>query len=515
MNLPRAAGILLHVSSLPGKFGTGDLGDGARNFVDFLAESCQSYWQVLPLGPTCRVFANSPYMSFSAFAGNPLFIDLADLSEQGLIPGRLLAGAPNFSEYLLDYDEAISWRAPLLEEAWRAFQMAPPREFELFCKTRPWLEDYALFMALREHHGGQPWCVWPRALAGRNPSALARAREKTADRVGFHGFLQYQFFRQWQRLRQYARARKVRLIGDLPIYVGHDSADVWANPPFFRLRKEDFLPTQVAGVPPDYFSATGQRWGNPVYRWETAPGMVNKPLYDWWAARFGALLEVTDLCRIDHFRGFESFWEIAAEEETAVRGRWVKGPGAPFFAAMREALGELPFIAEDLGVITPAVNALLGELGLPGMKVLQFAFDGDEKNLYLPHNYTTTNSVVYTGTHDNNTALGWYLDSTTSEELRGVLRRYLNTDGREISHDLIRCAMGSVARLAIVPLQDVLGFGGDCRLNTPGTSQGNWRWRCAPRFLSNAAARWLRQETIFYNRGGELSAPVNQVGSDE
>lgn len=515
MDLPRAAGVLLHISSLPGKFGSGDLGGGARNFVDFLAESSQSYWQVLPLGPTCGVFADSPYMSFSAFAGNPLFIDLADLVEQGLFSARLLAGGPDFSEYLLDYEGATSWRAPLLEEAWRGFRTAQSPEFATFRETRPWLEDYALFMALRESQGGQPWCSWPRGLAGRDAAALVGAREKLVDQVGFHCFLQFQFFRQWQRLRQYARARKVRLIGDLPIYVGHDSADVWAHPGFFCLRPEDFQPSQVAGVPPDYFSATGQRWGNPVYRWETAPGVVNKPLYDWWAARLGALLEMTDLCRIDHFRGFESYWSIAAEEETAVHGRWVKGPGETFFAAMRGALGELPFIAEDLGMITPEVNELLRALGLPGMKVLQFAFDGDEKNLYLPHNFSTTNSVVYTGTHDNNTTLGWYLDETTGEKVRGQLRRYLGSDGRSISHDLIRCAFGSVARLAIAPLQDILGFGGDCRLNTPGTSQGNWRWRCAPRFFTSETATWLREETTFYNRLGDLCNPINQGRADE
>ncbi|NTV13781.1 MAG: 4-alpha-glucanotransferase [Desulfobulbaceae bacterium] len=515
MDLPRVAGVLLHISSLPGKFGAGDLGVGARNFVDFLAESSQSYWQVLPLGPTCGVFADSPYMSFSAFAGNPLFIDLADLAEQGLVPPRLLAGVPDFSEYLVDYDGATSWRAPLLDEAWLAFKTAPPGEFGVFCASHPWLEDYALFMALRERQGGQPWCSWPRELAGRDPGAMVVAREQLADRIGYHCFLQFQFFRQWQRLRQYAQDRKVQFVGDLPIYVGHDSADVWAHPEFFCLRSDDFQPSQVAGVPPDYFSATGQRWGNPVYRWESAPGVVNRPLYDWWAMRLGALFAMTDLCRIDHFRGFEAYWAIAVEEETAVHGRWLKGPGAPFFAAMRAALGEMPFIAEDLGVITPAVDELRRGLGLPGMKVLQFAFDGDEKNLYLPHNFSSTNCVVYTGTHDNNTTLGWYLDAATDDKVRSQLHRYLNCDGKAISHDLVRCALASVARVAITPLQDILGFGGDCRLNTPGTSQGNWRWRCAPRFLTAETAKWLRDETLFYNRGGERYCPENQVPADE
>jgi len=515
MDLPRAAGVLLHISSLPGKFGTGDLGAGARSFVDFLAEASQSYWQVLPLGPTCGGFADSPYMSFSAFAGNPLFIDLADLVEQGFLSPRSLAEVPDFSEYLLDYERASVWRMPLLLGAWKTFRSTPPCEFKAFCQSCPWLEDYALFMALRAHHGGQPWYAWPGGLSGRQPAALALARDQLADMVGFHSFLQFQFFRQWQKLREYARAADVRLIGDLPIYVGHDSADVWAHHELFCLRAEDFQPIQVAGVPPDYFSPTGQRWGNPVYRWESAPGVANKPLYDWWAERLRAILELTDLCRIDHFRGFESYWAIAAEEETAVNGRWIKGPGAPFFAAMRAALGELPFIAEDLGVITPAVDELLRDLGLPGMKVLQFAFDGDEKNLYLPHNLTSTNCVVYTGTHDNNTTLGWYLDETTNPSVRSQLRRYLNSDGGAISHDMVRCAMGSVASLAIAPLQDILGFGGDCRLNTPGTSQGNWRWRCAPRFLTREIAKWLREETKFYNRAGEgRNSPESQGQAD-
>jgi 4-alpha-glucanotransferase len=505
MNLPRGAGVLLHISSLPGPFGTGDLGRGARNFVDFLAAAGQGYWQVLPLGPTCEFFADSPYMSFSAFAGNPLFIDLAELASQGLLSARQLSEVPSFSEYQLDYAGAAAFRFPLLEEAGRAFAMAPGPEFSQYCAGMDWLDDYALFMALRERYGAKSWGLWPREIAARVPAALAKARAELADRLSFHRFLQFQFFRQWQALRRYAKSKGVRLIGDLPIYVGHDSADVWGNPEFFRLRNDDFQPTHVAGVPPDYFSATGQRWGNPLYRWEIKPGTVNKSLYVWWAARLSHLLTMTDLCRIDHFRGFESYWEIAAEEETAVRGRWVKGPGEAFFAAMGAALGDLPIIAEDLGIITPEVTELRRRLGLPGMKVLQFGFDFNEKNCHLPHNYTSTDCVVYTGTHDNNTTLGWFMDVELDEGVRGLVRRYTGADGSMISHDLIRLAFASVARLAIYPLQDVLGFGGDCRMNTPGTSQGNWRWRCAPRFLTDEAAKWLRGETLFYNRLAEGS----------
>lgn len=500
MNLPRGAGVLLHISSLPGPFGTGDLGGGARNFVDFLAAAGQGYWQVLPLGPSCEFFSNSPYMSFSAFAGNPLFIDLAELADQGLLSLRTLSDIPDFSEYQLDYAAAASFRNPWLEEAWRSFASSPGAEFSQFCADTPWLDDYALFMALRERYGEKSWTSWPRELAGRVPVALAQARVELADRLGFHRFLQFQFFRQWRGLRQYANSKGVRLIGDLPIYVGHDSADVWDNPEFFRLHKNNFQPSHVAGVPPDYFSATGQRWGNPLYRWQSDKGTTNQPLYGWWAARLRHLLTMTDLCRIDHFRGFESYWEIAAEEETAEHGRWVKGPGEQFFSAMRKELGELPIIAEDLGIITPEVTELRRRLGLPGMKVLQFGFDFNEKNCHLPHNYDSTDGVVYTGTHDNNTTLGWFMDAGLDEGVRNQVRRYLGCDGRTISHDLVRLAFASVAGLAIIPLQDILGFGGDCRMNTPGTSEGNWRWRCAARFLTAEVAGWLRDETAFYNR---------------
>jgi len=500
MELPRGSGVLLHVSSLPGPFGSGDLGGGARDFVDFLAAGGQGCWQVLPLGPTCDFFADSPYMSFSAFAGNPLFIDLADLAELGLVSYRRLATPPEFSEYLLDYQAVEAWRGPVLAEAWQAFSASPGPEFSEFRAAMDWLDDYALFMALRERYGASSWAAWPRELAARVPAALKRARAELADRVGFHGFLQFQFYRQWQALRRYAGERGVRLIGDLPIYVGHDSADVWSNPGFFRLRSDDFLPSHVAGVPPDYFSVTGQRWGNPLYRWQSGKDEANRPLYHWWAERLRHLLRLTDLCRIDHFRGFESYWEIEAGEETAENGRWVKGPGEPFFAALRRELGDLPIIAEDLGIITPEVTELRRRLGLPGMKVLQFAFDFDPHNSHLPHNYDSVASVVYTGTHDNNTTLGWFMDRELPEEVREQVRRYTGSDGRAISRDLVRFALASVAALAVIPLQDVLGFGADCRMNTPGTSAGNWRWRCARRFLNDETARWLRQETVFYNR---------------
>lgn len=502
MDLPRASGVLLHISSLPGPCGIGDLGRGARQFIDFLAEAGQNYWQVLPLGPSCELFGNSPYMSFSAFAGNPLFIDLAELAAQGLLAPEALRQAPVFSEYQVDFRAVAAFRQPLLVAAAREFTARPPADFAAFAAGAEWLEDYCLFMALRGHYREQPWYRWPARVAGRKPDALARLREELAADIAYHRFLQFQFFRQWAALRAYAGSRRVKLIGDLPIYVGHDSADVWAHPGYFRLQPATFQPTHVAGVPPDYFSATGQRWGNPLYRWQDDAGQVNQALYDWWSRRLGHLFGLVDLCRIDHFRGFESYWEIEAAEDTAINGRWVAGPADHFFAAMRQHLGDLPIIAEDLGIITPEVTALRRRLGLPGMRVLQFAFDFNEKNDYLPHNFSSTNTVVYTGTHDNNTTLGWFLGEEVSEANRELVRRYTGQDGRRVSRDLIRLALGSVARLAIFPLQDVLGFGADCRMNTPGTSEGNWRWRCAARFLDSGVVAWLREETIFYNRTG-------------
>ncbi len=505
MNLPRASGVVLHISSLPGRFGIGDLGAGARQFTDFLASAAQSYWQILPLGPSREFFGNSPYMSYSAFAGNPLFIDLVDLADQGLLSPGLLHEVPDFSEYQVDYHAVSAYREPLLAVAAREFRTGKSDEFDGFCAKTKWLDDYCLFMALRDRYQEEPWFRWPAELARREPAALARMRDELALGFDYHRFLQFQFARQWTSLRRYALEQGVKLIGDLPIYVGHDSADVWSHPENFRLDPETLMPTHVAGVPPDYFSATGQRWGNPLYRWRAQDGQANQPLYSWWGERLGCLLEMVDLCRIDHFRAFDSLWEIEASEETAENGRWVAGPGLDFFEAMHQRLGDLPIIAEDLGLLTPGVTELRRKVGLPGMRVLQFAFDFDEKNGYLPHNFSSTNTVVYTGTHDNNTTLGWFMGEELSEPVRDLVRRYLGTDGREISRDLIRLALSSVAVLAIFPLQDILGFGGDCRMNTPGTSEGNWRWRCAARFLTDEAAAWLQEETIFYNRTGNAN----------
>lgn len=498
--MTRGSGVLLHVSSLPGGYGIGNIGGAALEFIDFLGDCGQRYWQFLPLGPTSKEAADSPYMSYSALAGNPLFIDLDDLVENGLVSRQELAGAPKFSEYQVDYRLAPSYIYKILETAFHEFSPgARPPDFGEFRRSEPWLAEYALFMALKEANHFQPWYQWPGPIIRRNGAELMIWREKLADRIDFYCFCQYYFFRQWSRLKSYANKKGVLLIGDIPIYVSPDSVDVWANPDCFHLDPVTMNPTQVAGVPPDYFSATGQRWGNPLYRWEVADG-INQRLYDWWGERFRSIAKYVDVCRIDHFRGFESFWEIDFAEETAVHGRWVKGPGRAFFDNLAGAIGGLPIIAEDLGLITPEVEELREVLGFPGMKVLQFAFDSDQTNPYLPHNYQSDNAVVYTGTHDNDTTLGWFTGSQISAATRKRVKRYLGRDGTDISHDFIRLALSSSARIAILPMQDILGFGNDCRMNTPGTVTGNWQWRCAARFFDRGLAEWLRDETSFYNR---------------
>lgn len=503
--LDRASGILLHISSLPGPYGIGDLGPAAFAFVDFLAAAGQRYWQLLPLSPVDLAFGCSPYMGLAALAGNPMLISPDLLLADGLLTASDLERRPFFSEYLVDFPAAIAFKKGLLAQAYQRLPDSPLKEeFQRFCQSESsWLLDYSLFMAIRQHEAFKPWCQWPAPLKHRDPSALTRAAADLAQAVDSYRFEQFLFFRQWLTLRAYAHEHGVSVIGDLPIYVSLDSADVWANQDCFQLNPKTSAPTHVAGVPPDYFSETGQRWGNPLYRWKHGSSK-NEALYAWWRRRFRQLGRLVDLVRIDHFRGFESYWQIPATEETAVKGKWVKGPGRQFFTEMAEAIAGLPIIAEDLGVITPEVIKLRDELGFPGMKILQFAFDSDERNLYLPHNFDSPNCVVFTGTHDNNTSLGWYMeDASTRGQAR--IRRYANSEAHEIHWDFIRLALSSVAATCIVPMQDILGFGGDCRMNLPGTVQGNWRWRCAARFMTQGVAERLRGETAFYGRerGGE------------
>ncbi|MBE2244358.1 MAG: 4-alpha-glucanotransferase [Burkholderiaceae bacterium] len=495
MKSDRAAGILLHPTCLPGAHGAGDFGAAAYRFVDWLASAGQSRWQVLPLGPTG--LGNSPYMSPSAFAGNPLLIDLEELAQRGWLDAGELQPETAFDTRRVDFERVIPWRTSRLELAARRFAAdatgAEREAFDAFCgRNALWLDDYALFMAMADSRPGCSWCAWDAGLARRDPAALREARAAHAERVDFHAFCQWRFFEQWQRLKAYANARGIRIIGDAPIFLAHQSAEVWARPELFEL-DERGESTVVAGVPPDYFSATGQRWGNPLYRWpaHAAEG------YAWWTARIRHACELADIVRIDHFRGFAGYWEIDAAEPTAIRGRWRPGPGAALFDAIEQALGPLPIIAEDLGLITPDVVALRKRFGLPGMLVLQFAFDGKSDNPYLPHNHHA-DSVVYTGTHDNDTTAGWWQHASDAE--RAQARAYLDTDDARMPWTLVRAALASVASTAVIPLQDVLGLGSAARMNLPGQPEGNWVWRFEPAQLQAARAAQLAGLSRLYGR---------------
>jgi 4-alpha-glucanotransferase len=495
MQVERSSGILLHPTSLPGPFGIGELGDEAYHFIDFLASSNQHLWQVLPLGPTG--YADSPYASFSSFAGNHLLISLRLLAREGLLDETLLRPPPSLQAASVDYGAVITFKMPLLWQSFEAFQVSATPEqqrgYAQFCTNNSrWLDDYALFMALKDEHGGTPWTQWVPDIVARKPAALSACQERLATHSNFHKYLQYQFYNQWTKLKHYANARDIRIVGDLPIFVAHDSADVWAHPELFFLDTAG-LPTVIAGVPPDYFSVTGQRWGNPLYRWD----VLAQTGYAWWIDRFRAVLSLVDLVRLDHFRGFQAYWEVPAEEETAIKGRWTPGPGAALFKVLKKALGRLPIIAEDLGVITPDVVALRKQFGFPGMRVLQFAFSSDATNEHLPHNYER-HMLVYTGTHDNDTTVGWY--NTRRPEEQHHVREYLATDARTINLDLIRLALSSVADLAIVPLQDVLGLGNEARMNMPGRATGNWTWRYRAEMLKDWHRDWLARMTRLYNR---------------
>ncbi len=472
MAFTRSGGILLHPTSLPAPYGIGDLGTSTLRWLDFLTEAGQTLWQILPLGPTG--YGDSPYQSFSAFAGNPYLISLKSLIEEGLLPLDALEGLPTFSDDRVDYGSVIPFKLAVLERSYHYFEQYGSREqrarFAGFCRAQAsWLEEFALFMACKEAHGGRPWNEWVPEIRSRQPAALASWRERLQHAIAKQRYWQWLFFEQWGVVKRHAQERGIKVIGDIPIFVAYDSADTWANPELFYLDSEG-NPTVIAGVPPDYFSVTGQRWGNPIYRWK----VMAETGYAWWLARIRAVLAQVDIVRIDHFRGFEAYWEIPASEPTAVKGRWVRGPGQAFFDAVKQALGELPIIAEDLGVITPGVEALREDNGLPGMKVLQFAFAADAADPYLPHNYPR-NCAVYTGTHDNDTTLGWYQKAPASEQ--DFVRRYLARDGSDIAWDMMRLAFASVAEIAVVPLQDVLRLGSEHRMNTPGTASGNWQWR--------------------------------------
>ena len=483
MQLKRSSGIILHPTSLPGRFGIGSLGAEAFEFVDFLADAGQSVWQILPLGPTG--YGDSPYSAFSAFAGNPLLICLERLVETGDLNPEDIEGI-SLPEGKANYGFVHGFKERLLHQAAHRFQSTASSErrtaFEDFCAHQGyWVNDYSLFRVLRSHFDEKSWNLWPRDIRKREEKTLRNWEGKLDDAIYYHKYAQFIFFEQWFALKDYANSRGIKIFGDIPIFVAFDSADVWANPHLFHL-DENGNPTVVAGVPPDYFSATGQRWGNPLYRWDR----MAESGFSWWIARFRWNQAQTDLMRIDHFRGFEACWSIPASEETAINGRWTPVPGEKFFRTVVDIMGEIPVIAEDLGMITPEVEELRDRFGFPGMKVLQFAFGSGPDNPYLPHNLERR-SVIYTGTHDNTTTPGWWQDLSAEE--KEAVRSYLDTDGRDIHWDLIRLAMLSVADLSIFPLQDVLGLGANARMNAPGSSAGNWSWR----YLPDALTEELRQ----------------------
>ena len=498
---PRSSGILLHPTSLPGRYGIGDLGEWAYRFVDWLVANGQSVWQVLPLGPTS--YGDSPYQTLSTFAGNPNLISLDGLVAEGWLTHDDLADLPDFPADRVDYGWVIPYHNQKLTQAYERFTAHADAErqaaFDAWCAENAyWLDDFALFAALKDHHGGRPWVEWEAGVALRDPAALDEARRVHAARIADHRFRQWVFFRQWLALKHYANEKGVRFFGDIPIFVAHDSADVWANRDEYALDAKGY-PTVIAGVPPDYFSATGQRWGNPLYRWN----VMKARGYRWWIRRFQAVLSLVDYIRVDHFRGFEAYWEIPAEEETAINGEWVPGPGADLFRVVKDSLGDLPIIAEDLGVITEGVEKLRDDFGLPGMKVLHFAWS-DPKNPYLPHNHTP-NSVVYSGTHDNNTTLGWWANDV-DEDTRRFMAEYLGEEIRDPVLTLLRVGMRSVAHTFVAPLQDVLGLGAEARMNTPGQPAGNWTWRFTPEMLETRANNRLAHLTWLYQRRPDQQA---------
>ena len=497
MSFQRSSGIVLHPTSLPSQFGIGDLGQSAYIFVDFLKRSGQRLWQVLPLGPTG--YEHSPYtMNFSAFAGNPLLISLEKLAEEGLLKADELQPLATEDLSRVDFARVIPYKTQYLRKAYRAFQ--PTVAFEQFCHEQAyWLEDYGLFMTLLAVNNGKDWNEWDVAIARRESEALQTCRVKFQDELQYHRFVQFKFFEQWQALRAHAHAQGIQIVGDISIYVCYNSADVWANPKCFKLDSDTLQPTYIAGVPPDYFSATGQLWGNPIYDWD----YLQRTDFDWWMQRFQATLEYVDTVRIDHFRAFEAYWQVPAGETTAINGEWIKSPGDDFFKTLGQKLGRLPVLAEDLGIITPEVEALRDRFEFPGMKVLLFAFGEDANNPHLPHNFKH-NCAVYIGTHDNATAIGWWQQEATESEKQAVAT-YLGWDSpeqiRDIHWALLRLAYASVADLAIVQLQDVLGLGGNARMNAPSTPDGNWRWRYASSdVLSSELAEKLLVLTKTFNR---------------
>jgi 4-alpha-glucanotransferase len=495
MRFPRSSGTLVHPTSFPSPHGIGDLGSESRNFIDFLYETGQTIWQVLPLGPTG--YGNSPYASYSAFAGNHYLISLDILVKKGLLTKSESDNAILPVTIHANYEAAYSKKESLFKLASERFYESVDKmtlkTLEKFCTENSfWLEDYCLFMACSKANGRQPWNQWEDGIALRRKDALKNAEKEFEAVIKHEKWLQFEFFNQWNELKEYANSKQVRVIGDIPIYVDHNSADVWSNPASFAVDKKGNR-TLVAGVPPDYFSETGQLWGNPQYKWK----VLEKDGFKWWIERFRQMFHLYDAIRVDHFRGFDAYWEVPASEKTAINGKWVKGPGAKLFDAIKKELGELPIIAEDLGFVTKGVEELRDAFEFPGMKILQFAWDSDSANSFLPHNFTQ-NSVVYTGTHDNDTTLGWYNSAPETEKHR--LREYCRSNGTEPNWELIRLGMLSVSDQAIFPLQDFMNLNEKHRMNTPGTVGANWLWRYTPDMLTSVDGKRIKELIEISNR---------------
>jgi 4-alpha-glucanotransferase len=472
MRFERSAGILLHPTSLPGNYGIGDLGDDAFKFVDFLKEAGQTLWQVFPLGPTG--YGDSPYQCFSAFAGNPLLISPDKLEEDGFLSSKDLSDNQKFNPIEIDFGEIINYKKSLLRKAFNNFKNdsnGMDKDFDNFCeKHYDWLEDFALFMAAKDFHNGEVWSKWEKGLIHRKEKVLKVWKEKLSDDIQFHKFVQFNFFRQWKAIRDYANKNGVKIIGDMPIFIAYDSADLWANKEIFSADEDGKLET-VAGVPPDYFSPTGQLWGNPLYRWKE----MEKDDFLWMRKRFASLYELIDIVRIDHFRGFDAYWAIPGNAKTAIKGRWIKAPGEKLFNSLIKHLGDVPILAEDLGVITPEVEALRDKFNFPGMKILQFAFGTDMETKFLPHNLIP-NCVVLTGSHDNDTTRSYFRTARGEEnDIYKHTQMYLNYYDDDIVNELIRTAYASVANIVIIPMQDVLNLGGEARMNFPSRLHGGLR----------------------------------------
>ncbi|MBX7170776.1 MAG: 4-alpha-glucanotransferase [Pyrinomonadaceae bacterium] len=509
MSFKRASGILLHPTSLPSKFGIGDFGDNAYKFVDFLVSAKQTLWQVLPLGQTG--YGDSPYQCFSAFAGNIYLISLEKLVEDGFLDQKDIANPPKFSDQKVEFGRVIEYKLPLLKKAFENFRHTDDEEiaaeFRAFChENQFWLDDYALFRAIKFSQDQKSWQDWDEDLKLREPKALEKTKQELDLDDFAEKFYQFAFFRQWNQLKQYANEKNIKIIGDIPIFIALDSADVWCNPSQFKLN-EDGSPKVVAGVPPDYFSKTGQLWGNPIYNWD----VQRNEGFKWWVDRVRHTLKTVDIVRVDHFRGFAASWEVPGGDKTAERGQWVNVPGKDLFNTLKWVFGDLPILAEDLGVITPDVEELRDGFGFPGMRILQFAWGGDSKNIDLPHNYIP-NSCVYTGTHDNDTTVGWFnskagkgsgRDTKQIKKETDFCKKYLRSDGKEIHWDFIRAVLGSVANTAIIPMQDLLGLGTEARMNLPGSTKGNWYWRCSSKDFDKKLALRLADLVELYGRASE------------